>query len=42
MPSKAISQDQFGRDLADRAEAVGRVVAHPFVEPAQLSSVKLK
>src|SRR5713226_111985 len=28
-------QHQFGRDLAHRAEAVGRVVAHPLVEPAQ-------
>ena len=29
-------QHQLGRDLAHRAEAVGGVVAHPFVEPAQL------
>src|SRR5262245_12055261 len=27
---------QFRGDLAHRAKAVGRVVAHPFVEPTQL------
>ena len=36
MPSKAISSTSPGVDLAHRPEAVGGVVAHPFVEPAQL------
>jgi len=35
-------QHQLRRDFAHWAETVGRVVAHPLVEPAQLLVVKPK